>query len=37
MTRVITNAEAYIKNNIDYFSYLEYEIVKNYQDIVLHP
>jgi len=36
MTRVITNRQAYIMNNIDYFSYLEYEIVKNYQDIVLN-
>jgi hypothetical protein len=35
MTRVITNAEAYIENKIDYFSYLENEIVKNYQDKVL--
>uniref|UniRef100_A0A6C0LAK7 Uncharacterized protein n=1 Tax=viral metagenome TaxID=1070528 RepID=A0A6C0LAK7_9ZZZZ len=36
MTRVITNAEAYIMNKIDYFSYLENEIVKNNQDIVLN-
>jgi hypothetical protein len=36
MTRVITNTEAYIMNKIDYFSYLENEIVKNYQDKVLN-
>ncbi len=32
MTTVITNGEAFIRGNIDYHTYLEYERMKNMKE-----